>query len=130
MPDAFDSYMRESGKIMNIATREVGSIVIFDITGEICRSRVMEITLHQAVKSQLERGTRNILLNLENVEFIDSFGVGEILASYISIQNLGGKIKLIRISRRLGIVFKVVGLDRVLEIFDNEAAALQSYAKV
>ena len=114
---------------MHITTREVGSVVIFDVTGEICRSHVTEITLHQVVKSQLERGRRNILLNLENVEFIDSFGVGEILASYVSIQNLGGKIKLIRISRRLGIVFKVVGLDRVFEVFDSESAALQSLAK-
>ena len=114
---------------MHIATRDAGSAIIFDITGEICRSPATDTTLHEIVKSQLERGRRNILLNLENVEFIDSFGVGEILASYISIQNLGGKIKLIRISRRLGIVFKVVGLDRVFEVFDNESAALQSFAK-
>ena len=114
---------------MHIATREVEGVVIFDIMGEICRSHVMETTLHQVVKSELERGRRNILLNLENVEFIDSFGVGEILASYVSIQNMGGKIKLIRISRRLGIVFKVVGLDRVFEVFDNEIAALQSFVK-
>jgi anti-anti-sigma factor len=120
--------MQESGKNMQIITREVESAVILDITGEIHRSSIMETTLHQVVKTQLERGRRNILLNLEKVEFIDSFGVGEILASYISIQNLGGKIKLIRISRKLGIVFKVVGLDRVFEVFDDEVAALQSFA--
>ena len=114
---------------MNIAIREAGSVIIFDIIGEIRRSHIVETTLHQVVKSQLEQGRRNILFNMEYVEFIDSFGVGEILASYISIQNLGGKFKLIRISRKLGIVFKVVGLDRVLEIFDNEVTALQSFAK-
>jgi anti-anti-sigma factor len=115
--------------MMHIAVREVGSVVIFDITGEICRSPVVETTLHKVVKSQLERGKRDVLLNLKSVEFIDSFGVGEILASYISIQNLGGKIKMIGISRKLGIVFKVVGLDRVFEVFDNEISALHSFAK-
>jgi len=114
---------------MQILTREAGNIVILDIVGEIRRSHLVEITLHQAVKSQLEQGKRDVLLNLEKVDFIDSFGVGEMLASYISIQNLGGKIKLIRISRKLSVVFKIVGLERVFEVFDSEVDALQSFAR-
>jgi anti-sigma B factor antagonist len=121
--------MRESEEIMHIITREAGDVVVFDIVGEIRRSNAIETTLHQVVKSQLEQGRRDILFNLENVDFIDSFGVGEILASYISIQSLGGKIKLVRISKKLGVVFKVVGLDRVLEVFENEITALQSFIK-
>ena len=114
---------------MDIIIRDIGDVVVVDIKGRMRRSSVVEITLHQVVKSQLERGRKNILLNLENVEFIDSFGVGEMLASYTSIQNLGGKIKLTRISRKLGLVFKITWLDHVFEIFDNEAAALQSFNK-
>jgi anti-sigma B factor antagonist len=114
---------------MQIDARELGDIVIFDMSGDFCRSSVLGKTLHETVKSQLEQGRKNVLLNLENVSSIDSFGVGEILASYISIQNIGGKIKLIRISRRLCIVLKVVGLDRVFEVFDSETSALQSFSK-
>jgi anti-sigma B factor antagonist len=114
---------------MDITLREIGDVVVFDIKGEILRSDVMETTLHQAVKCQLERGRRNFLFNFEHVEFIDSFGVGEMLASYTSTQNLGGKIKLVRISKKLVLVFKITWLDRIFESFDSEAAALQSFAK-
>jgi anti-sigma B factor antagonist len=121
--------MGMGGEAMDITIRDIGDIVVFDIKGEILRSDVMETTLHQLVKGQLERGRRNFLLNLENVEFIDSFGVGEMLASYTSTQNLGGKIKLARISKKLGLVFKITWLDRIFESYDSEAAALQSFAK-
>jgi anti-anti-sigma factor len=59
------------------------------------------------------------------VKFIDSFGVGEILASYISTHNLGGKLKLVKLSQKLFVVFQVTGLTNVLDIVDDEASALQ-----
>ncbi|MCX6560871.1 MAG: STAS domain-containing protein [Candidatus Aminicenantes bacterium] len=79
---------------MLISKREKEGIVIFDVDGEIKRSDIIDVTLHDLVKAVLEEGRRFILLNFEKVGFIDSFGVGEILASYISTHNLGGKLKL------------------------------------
>ena len=114
---------------MVIKTRDAQSVVIFDIDGEIRRSDTQETTLHQLVKAELEKGRRNILLNFSDVEFIDSFGVGEILASYISTQNLGGKLKLCRISKKLYLIFQVTMLVRVLEIFDDCDNALKSFEK-
>jgi len=114
---------------MVIKTREHGAVVIFDIEGEIRRSDMMDATLHQLVKSQLDSGKRNILLNFEKVNFIDSFGVGEILASYISTQNLGGKFKLAKISKKLYLIFQVTMLTKVLEIHENEDSALKSFFK-
>ena len=114
---------------MEISAREKNDVVIFDITGEIRRSDITDLTLHQLVKDQLDSGKRNILLNFENVEFIDSFGVGEILASYISTNNLGGKLKIAKISKKLFLVFQVTMLTKVLEIFDNEESALDSFIK-
>lgn len=112
---------------MEIHAREKDDVVIFDIEGEIRRSDVTDITLHQLVKDQLDVGKRNILLNFKNVEFIDSFGVGEILASYISTHNLGGKLKIAKISKKLYLVFQVTMLTKVLEIFDEEEIALNSF---
>ncbi|MDH4257591.1 MAG: STAS domain-containing protein, partial [Candidatus Aminicenantes bacterium] len=109
--------------------REKNDVVIFDITGEIRRSDITDLTLHQLVKDQLDSGKRNILLNFESVEFIDSFGVGEILASYISTNNLGGKLKIAKISKKLYLVFQVTMLTKVLEIFDDEQVALKSFLK-
>ncbi len=114
---------------MNIHTRQRDGVAVFDIEGEIRRSDAPTTTLHQMVKEQLESGRRNILLNFSGVEFIDSFGVGEILASYISTQNLGGKLKISRISKKLHLVFQVTMLTKVLEIFDTEDAALQSFGR-
>ena len=112
---------------MEIHAREKDNVVIFDIEGEIRRSDVTDVTLHQLVKDQLDAGKRNILLNFEDVKFIDSFGVGEILASYISTHNLGGKLKIAKISKKLYLVFQVTMLTKVLEIFDKEELALSSF---
>lgn len=116
-------------KKMEINAREKSNVVIFDIEGEIRRSDLTDVTLHQLVKDQLDDGKRNILLNFRNVEFIDSFGVGEILASYISTHNLGGKLKIAKISKKLYIIFQVTMLTKVFEIFDDEDMALDSYFK-
>jgi anti-anti-sigma factor len=114
---------------MVITKRDRNGVVVFDLEGEIRRSEVTDTTLHQLVKNQLEEGRRDIILNFQNVQFIDSFGVGEILASYISTQNIGGRIKLSHISKRLYLIFQVTQLTRVLDIFENEDAALLSFGK-
>lgn len=114
---------------MQIKSREKNDVVIFDIEGEIRRSDITDLTLHQMVKDRLDMGKRNILLNFKEVEFIDSFGVGEILASYISTHNLGGKLKIAKISKKLYLVFQVTMLTKVLEIFDDEEVALKSFVK-
>jgi anti-anti-sigma factor len=114
---------------MVISKREKNNVVIFDIDGEIKRSDISDVTLHQLVKDQLDVGKKQILLNFEKVEFIDSFGVGEILASYISTHNLGGKLKLARISKKLFLIFQVTMLTKVLDIHEEEDSALQSFFK-
>jgi len=114
---------------MVIDKREKNNVVIFDIEGEIRRSDITDVTLHQMVKDELDRGKKQILLNFERVDFIDSFGVGEILASYISTHNLGGKLKLARISKKLFLIFQVTMLTKVLDIFDEEDMALRSFLK-
>jgi len=114
---------------MVIKTREQDDVVIFDIEGEIRRTDTVQETLHGLVEAQLNRGRRNILLNLAGVEFIDSFGVGQILASYISTQNLGGKLKLCRISHKLLLIFQITMLHKVLEIHEDCDKALGSFGK-
>jgi anti-anti-sigma factor len=112
---------------MEINLHDTESVTICEISGEITRVQVTDNTLHQVIKDQLDDGKRNILLNLENVVFIDSFGVGEILASYISTQNLGGKLKLCSIAKKLYVVFQITMLTKVLEIFDTCDEALESF---
>ena len=112
---------------MRIVARHKNDIVIFDLEGEIKRSDITDLTLHQLGKGQLDGGKRKILLNFDAVEFIDSFGVGEILASYISTHNLGGKLKLVKISKKLFLIFQVTMLTKVLDIYEEEETALKSF---
>ena len=114
---------------MKISSRVNKDVIVFDIQGEIRRSDISDVTLHQLVKDQLETGKRRILLNFENVAFIDSFGVGEVLASYISTHNLGGELKISRISKKLYIIFQVTMLTKVLDIYDSEDLAMDSFGK-
>ncbi|MDM7995263.1 MAG: STAS domain-containing protein [Acidobacteriota bacterium] len=112
---------------MHMALRESDGIVIISLAGDICRSKTSPTTLHAIIKSQLEQGSRHFLLNLEQVGIVDSFGIGELLAGYVSIRNAGGKMGLIGIPRRLEVVFRIVGLNRVFEVFRTESSALQTF---
>jgi len=113
--------------LMVIKTREEDKVVVFDVEGEIRRSDVPQTTLHSLVEAQLDRGRRKVLINLEGVSFIDSFGVGQILASYTSTQNLGGKFKICGISKRLLLIFQITMLHKVLEIHEDCQHALDSF---
>jgi len=112
---------------MDIKTRDHDNVVIFDIDGEIRIADCPGPTLHQIVKTYLEGGKKDILLNLKNVGFIDSSGVGQILSSYKSTLDLGGKLKLCQVSKKLYLIFQITGLVRVLEIFDDCDSALKSF---
>jgi anti-anti-sigma factor len=112
---------------MDIKTRVLNDIVIIDIGGDIRQYEVKGISLYQHVRDQLHAGKRNILINFENVDFIDSLGVGDLLSSYVSTNNLGGKIKLIKVSPKIHLVFQVTLMDRLFEFFDSEDAAIESF---
>lgn len=112
---------------MDIKTRELDDIVIIDIGGDIRQYEVKNNSLYQHVKNQLHAGKRNILINFEKVDFIDSLGVGDLLSSYVSTTNLGGKIKLIKVSPKIHLIFQVTLLDQLFDFFNDEEAAIKSF---
>jgi len=115
---------------MAITIRGLENASIFDIEGDMKRPAVGDVvTLHQFVKKQLEDGKRNLLLNFEKVDFIDSFGVGELLSSFVSTQNVGGKLKLVKISKKVRFLFEVTGIIKLFEVFDDEEEATKSFSK-
>ena len=97
---------------MVIEIRKINNIIIYDIKGEIRIREEMPVILHDHVKNQLERGIRYFLFNLENVKYIDSFGVGQLIGSLTSIMNVGGKLKLTKLIPRIRFIFEVTGLVR------------------
>lgn len=113
--------------MLAVNTREIGDVVIFDIEGDFTRIYIKEPTLHQIVRSSLNEGKRKIILNFDKVVGFDSTAVLEITASHTSTTNLGGKLKLVCISERIYLVFRILGLHRVFNIKSTEEAALKNF---
>jgi anti-anti-sigma factor len=107
--------------------REINNIVIYDIKGDIRIGEEMPDMLHDHVQSQLEIGKRYFLFNFKDVKYIDSFGVGQLVSSYTSICNIGGKLKLTNLIPRIRYIFDVTGLSRVFTITDDEESAINNY---
>jgi len=103
--------------------------MVFDINGDMSRLTATVPTLSELVKTQLNANKNSILLNCENAGFVDSWGVGEMLASYISIRNRGGSLKLCRLPDKLLTLFRITQIDTVLSIYPTEAAAMEAFAQ-
>lgn len=112
---------------MEFKTREINDIVIYDIKWEFKIIEDISVVLHQDVKSHLNRGKRHFLFNLKDVEYMDSDGIGEILGSFISISNLGGKLKLTNLMPKIRVMFEATGLMKVFEIVDDEETAIKNF---
>ena len=79
------------------------------------------------VRDILQRGDKNILLNLKEVSYMDSSGIGELVSSYTSVVNGGGKLKLLNLSSKTHQLLAITKLLTVFDTFNNEEAALNSY---
>jgi anti-anti-sigma factor len=110
-------------------TRPVGDVVVLDIEGEFSVTTSPVPTLHEHVKTHLEMGKRSILFNFDKVGFVDSFGVGQMIASYKSTHDLGGRFKLCRLPEKLILLFHITRLIKVFDVYSTEEAALDSFAK-
>jgi anti-sigma B factor antagonist len=114
---------------MAIESRERNNVIIFDLKEDLARPpELAALTLHQDVKSRLEEGQRNLLLNFEQVKFMDSFGVGQLLSSYISVQNAGGKIKLLKVPPKIRFLLEITWIIKVFELFNDEEEAIKSFS--
>jgi len=113
---------------MIISTRHIKDVVVFDIEGEMRLPLKPTETLHQLVKTQLDQGARKILFNFHDIKYIDSYGVGELVASYISIHDLGGKLKLTGVAGRLELLLKTTDIYKLFDPQPSEKAALKILA--
>ena len=113
---------------MLFGVREKGNVTILDLAGEIRFSAEASPSVQALVKEQLAAGKTKILLNFEKVDFLDSYGVGDVMAAFVSTQTKSGKLKAFRLSSKISLIFNYSGLARIIETFDNEDQALRSFA--
>jgi anti-sigma B factor antagonist len=111
----------------SVTTREIGNVTIVELRGRFITADAPE-AIWGAVSALLAAGCKHIILELSKVTYLDSAaGIGELVRSYTSALRQGAQIKLLRAGKNVGRVLRIVGLDRVFEIFDDEATALRSF---
>lgn len=110
---------------MDIQVREVGSVVILDINGEIDLYNAPEIK--ENIKSQMEQGKNQIIINLDKVSYIDSSGIGVLISSLSNLKKAGGGLKIIHVYASVRKVFELTKLTSFFDIYDSEQEALAAF---
>jgi len=111
---------------MDIKERVVGGVSILDISGKIVLGEG-DGQVRERIKDLLADGQRKILLNLGDVSYIDSAGLGALISSYTTTKREGGQLKLVNLTRRIQDLLAITKLITVFETFDNEKEAIDSY---
>jgi anti-sigma B factor antagonist len=112
---------------MQISERTVGDVVIVDVSGKITLGDGGDVVLKDKMRSLIQQGTKKVLLNLGDVSYMDSAGLGEIVQSYATVTKNGGSLKLLNITKRIKDLLSITKLLTVFECHDNEAEALKSF---
>jgi len=111
---------------MQTATREVEGIVVVDISGRITHGEG-NARLRDVIRELLDKGNRQIVLNLGEVHYVDSSGVGELVHTHTSVRNQGGQLKLANLQKRLYDLLQMTRLHSVFDVERDEASAVQSF---
>jgi len=111
---------------MKIPARHRDGVTILEPQGKITIG-VGDVALREAVNGALESGARSILINMQGVTTIDSSGVGELVSTYTSVSNRGGKLKLLRLPPKVTDILQVTQLITVFEVYDDEDEAVASF---
>ncbi len=111
---------------MQTAIRQVAGITIVDVSGRITLGEG-NVILRETVRGLLEKGSNKILLNLHDVGYVDSSGIGELVKSYTTVRTHGGQMKLVNLSKRLHDLLQLTKLYTVFDIQADEASAIQSF---
>ena len=112
---------------MQIEERVVNDVTILDLKGKITLGEGDEV-LKDKINSLILQNRKRILLNLEDVPYIDSAGLGEIVRTYTTVSRQGGQLKLVNLTKRITDLLSITKLLTVFETFDAEAEALKSFS--
>ena len=112
---------------MQIEERPTGDVMILDLTGKLTIGDGDEL-LRDKINSLLQQDKRRLLLNLAEVPYIDSAGLGEIVRTYTTVKNNGGDLKLLNLTKRIEDLLAITKLATVFESFDSEQEAVNSFA--
>jgi anti-sigma B factor antagonist len=111
---------------MQIHQRQVGDVTIIDINGKMTLGEGDEL-LRDKVNSLVQQGQKKMVLNLAEVPYIDSAGLGEVVRTYTTVSRQGGALKLLNLTKRIQDLLAITKLLTIFETFDTEAEAIKSF---
>ena len=111
---------------MKIETRTIGDVRILDCSGKITLGEGT-MTVRNTVRDILKSNGKKIILNLADVNYIDSSGIGELVSTYTTVTNNGGQLKLLNLTKKIQELLAITKLLTVFQVFENEQAALASF---
>jgi len=113
---------------MKASTRQVDGITIVDLSGRITLGEG-SVVLRDTIRDVVAAGNKRILLNLGDVTYIDSSGIGELVSSFTSVRNQGCELKLLNLTKKVHDLLQITKLYTVFDIKDDEAQAVASFSK-
>src|ERR1041384_7779208 len=110
---------------MVLKARRLDDVVILDLSGRITIGEGT-VVLRKQIQRLLAKGDRKFLLNLADVDYIDSSGLGELVTAFTTVRNNQGQLKLLNLTRRVQDLLQITKLLTVFEVFNSEPEALKS----
>jgi anti-sigma B factor antagonist len=112
---------------VKLTTRQVGDVTVIDANGRITLGEGAS-TFRDTIRDLATQGQKKILLNLSEVSYIDSSGIGEMVSGFTTVTNHGGQLKLLGLSKRVKDLLQITKLYTVFEVFEDEASAVRSFS--
>jgi len=113
---------------MKASTRQVDGVTIVDLSGRITLGEG-SVVLRDTIKDLLGKGQKKILLNLGDVSYIDSSGIGELVSAFTSVRNQGGELKLLHLTKKVHDLLQITKLYTVFDVKDDEAGAIAAFSR-
>ena len=113
---------------MKFKTRQVDGVTVLDLNGRITLGEG-SVTIRDAVRDVLSKGSNKILLNLGGVDYIDSSGIGELVSAFTTVKNSGGELKLLHLTKKVHDLLQITKLYTVFDVSDDEASAIAGFSK-
>jgi anti-sigma B factor antagonist len=111
---------------LTIRERQINNATVLDLDGKLRLGEGSQ-EFHNTIRAVVEKGRKNIVVNLENVTSIDSSGLGELVAGYVAVTRSGGQINLLHLSKRVHELMFMTKLLTVFDVYDSESEAVNSF---
>ena len=113
---------------MKASTRQVDGITVVDLSGRITLGEG-SVVLRDQIRELLGKNEKKILLNLGDVTYIDSSGIGELVSAFTTVRNQGGELKLLNLTKKVHDLLQITKLYTVFDVKDDEASAIKAFTK-